>query len=293
MVFPGSLDYYEALKDGLITDREAYVADIPARLNISQMNDRNLEMLGFQVWVHQNTLLNLAPLSSFKLSDIQVEGRDSTYDILWNCPRCDNQNDYMGVILPTDHSHSLRLTCRTCLSRWDIKNNAYNSHTNINSAASSTSFRRYRKLVVALIEKIKRREYRDITNKVLALALSFIPSRLRMGKMYHQVTPPEHVLRSFGAAVGRDPFNPEKHNDFADALANVSAFGAARMHYQQALALKPGDERASSGNTYIDGPELNDEQRATYFVSWSDDLPPARRERAEAFHVMTHIKSHA
>lgn len=290
MVFPGSPDYYEALKDGLIVDRETYVADIPARLNISQMNDKNLEMLGFQVWVHHNTLLNLAPLKSFKLSAIQVEGRDEAYDILWDCPRCSHQNDYMRVILPPDHSHSLRLTCRNCLSRWDIQNKAFSLSVNISSTMPGNWLRRYRRLVVTLIDKIKQRKYRDITNKVLALALSFIPARVRKGKMYHQVTPPEHVLRSFGAAVGRDPFNSEKHNDFADALSNVGAFGAARMHYQQALALKPSDERASSGISYIDSPDVNDEQRATYFVSWSDAPPPTRRERTETFPLMPHIK---
>lgn len=146
---------------------------------------------------------------------------------------------------------------------------------------------------MALIEKIKRRGYRDIANKVLALALSIIPARLRVGKIYHQVVSPDHVLMSFGAAVGRDPFNPEKHNDFAAALVNVGAFGAARMHYQQALALKPGDKRASSGIAYIDGPDVNDAQRATYFVSWSDDPPPARRKRAEALHVMSPANGHA
>lgn len=294
MVFPGSPDYYEALKDGLIVDREAYVADIPARLNISKMNDKNLEMLGFQIWVHHNTLLNLAPLKSFKLSDIQMEGRDSAYDILWDCPRCAHQNDYMGVILPPDHSYSLRLTCRNCLSRWDIRNEANSLNAKISSAATPrTSFRKYRKLVIALIEKIKQRKYRDITNKALALALGLIPARLQKGELYHQVTPLEHVLRSLGAAVGRDPFNPERHNDFADSLARVGAFGAARMHYQQALALRPGDERASSGIAYIDGPDVNDEQRATYFVSWSDDPPPRRHERAETFHLVPQIKSHA
>lgn len=281
MVFPGSPDYYKALKDGLIVDREAYVADIPARFNISRMNDKNLEMVGFQLWVHQNTLLNLAPLKSFKLSDVQVEGRDATYDILWGCPRCGHQNDYMGVILPPDQSHSLRLTCRNCLSRWDIQNKAYSLTANVSSAAvPRTSFMRLRKMIVALIDKIKQRKYRDITNKVLSLGLSFLPARLRKGELYYQVTPSEHVLRSFGAAVGRDPFNPEKHNDFADSLVNVGAFGAARMHYQQAIALKPDDVRAPSGIAYIDGPDVNDEQRATYFVSWSDDPPPARHERA-------------
>ncbi len=290
MVFPGSPDYYEALKDGLIVDRAAYVANIPARFNISQMNDKNLEMLGFQVWVHQNTLLNLAPLRSFRRSDVQVEGRDVTYDISWDCPRCGHQNDYMGVVLPPDHSHSLRLTCRKCLSRWDIRNKAYVSHTDISSATSRTSFRRYRNLVMVLIEKIKQRKYRDITNKVLALALSYIPARLRIGKIYRHMTPPEHVLRSFGAAVGRDPFNSESHNDFANALAKVGAFGAARMHYQQALALNPGDERALSGIAYIDSPEVNDKQRATYFVSWSEESPPARRAHAGAIQITPHVK---
>lgn len=156
---------------------------------------------------------------------------------------------------------------------------------NIGGTASRASLKRYRRLVVALIEKIKQRKYRDITNKVLALALSFIPAQLRKGEVYHQVTPPEHVLRSFGAAVGRDPFNPERHNDFAEALAKVGAFGAARMHFQQALALKPSDERASSGIANIDGSSINDEQRATYFVSWSDDAPPVRRGRAETFNL--------
>lgn len=294
MVFPGSPDYYEALKDGLIVDRAAYVADIPARLNISKMNDKNLEMLGFQLWVHHNTLLNLAPLKSFKLSSLQVEGRDSTYDILWDCPRCGHQNDYMGVILPADYSHSLRLTCRSCLSRWDIQNKAYSLPANISSAATpSASFRRYRRLIVALIEKIKRRGYRDIANKVLALALSIIPARLRVGKIYHQVVSPDHVLMSFGAAVGRDPFNPEKHNDFADSLVHVGAFGAARMHYQQALALKPDDERASSGIAYIDGPDVNDAQRVTYFVSWSDDPPPVRCECAESSQIKPQATIHA
>ena len=110
--------------------------------------------------------------------------------------------------------------------------------------------------------------------------------------MYYQVTPPEHVLRSFGAAVGRDPFNPEKHNDFANALVKIGAFGAARMHYQQALALDPGNERASSGIACIDGPSVTDKQRATYFVSWSDDPPPVRRGRSEALHNMRQIKDH-
>jgi radical SAM superfamily enzyme YgiQ (UPF0313 family) len=278
MVFPGSPDYYMALKDGLITDREAYVANIPTRFNISRMNDKNLEMVGFQVWVHHNTLLNLAPLKEFRLSDCQVEGREATYDIVWGCPRCNHENEYLGVILPQDHGHSLRLSCRNCLSRWDLPNKASSLAANLVSTTSRTSFR---KLAAALIEKIMQRKYRDIIDKALEIGLGLMPASFRSGRIYNYLTPPEHVFKSFGAALGRNPFSHEMHNDFADILVKNGAFGAGRMHYQQSLALSPCNERAIAGINLVDGPNLSNKQRETYFVSWSDAPPPARHPQPE------------
>ncbi len=274
MVYPGSPDYYEALKTGLIVDREAYVADIPSDFNMSRMNNKNIEMLRFQVWVFANTLLNLAPLRAFKLSDEQVPDRDSTYDIVWICPNCGHRQDYLGVILPPDHSHSLRLSCRNCRSSWDIENKAYRLPANTINDSTCVS---HLKVAEALFEEKKFKEGHDITNKLLGLAPSFVPARLLMGKFYRRVGPPEHMLKSFGAALGISPFNSERHNDFADALVEIGVHGAARMHYQQALSLSPGDERALSGIAFIDCSEVSDEQRATYFVSWSDDPPPVRK----------------
>jgi hypothetical protein len=281
MVFPGSPDYYEALRDGLISDREAYVASIPPRFNISQMSDENLEMIGMQVWVHQNTLLNMAPLKSFAPAARQAPNRDTAYDIIWDCPECQHTNEYLGVVLPPDHSHTLRLTCRNCLSRWDIENKAHNIATNATSASARTSLRRITK---ALFDKIRQGQYRDIVNKALALLLSFIPGKFRKGKLYEQITPPKHLFRSFAAALGRAPLNPEKHNDFADILVKVGAHGAARMHYQQALALDHDNARAKSGLSHVDGPQVSDLQRATYFISWSDAPPPARKIPTETVH---------
>lgn len=276
MVFPGSPDYYGAIEDGLILDREAYVKNIPTDFNISLMNDKNMEMIRFQVWVFTNTLLNLAPLREFRLSDIQVPDRDTTYDIVWDCPNCGHRNDYLGVVIPPEYSHSLRLSCRNCLSRWDVENRNYHLPANtINEARKS-----YLRLAIVLYEKIKQRKFRSIINKLLSLTLSRVPASLRKGKLAHQVVPPEQMLKSIGVALQAHPFNPERHNDFADALVEIGAFGAARMHYQQALALAPGNERASAGIAFMDGPEVSDAQRATYFVSWSDDPPPVRRKHA-------------
>ena len=270
MVFPGSPDYYQAIKEGLIVDRAAYVRDIPPNLNISRMNDKNIEMVRFQVWVFANTLLNLAPLKSFTPSNTQVPDRDTTYDIVWDCPRCKHQNDYLGIVLPPDHSHTIRLTCRKCLARWDVENRAYRLPANtINDARRS-----YLRLGRVLLQKVRQRKYRDIADKLISVGLTLIPTRLRAGRLSRSLASPEHRLKALGATLARVPFDSERHNDFADALVEVRAFGAARMHYEQALALKPGDERASSGISLIDGPRISDRQRATYFVSWSDYRRP-------------------
>ena len=280
MVFPGSPDYYQALEEGLITDREKYVRDIPPDLNISQMNDKNIEMLRFQVWVFSNTLLNLALLRSFELSEAQFPGRDTAYDIVWNCPNCGHRNDYLGVIIPPDyaHSHSLRLSCRNCLSRWDVENKAYHAPAN----AINEVRRSYVRLLKTLIERIRQRKFRSIMDKFISVAFSYVPAKLRKGRIAHQIVTPEQMLKSVGVALQSYPFDPERHNDFAEALIEIGAHGAARMHYQQALALSPWNERALAGMAFVDGPEGSDAQRATYFVSWSDEPPPARRAPAAA-----------
>lgn len=277
IVFPGSPDYLAALRDGLINDRDRadYVKDIPTQFNISSMNDKNMEIIRFQVWAFAYTLLNMAPVKSFKRSAIQIQNRDTTYDVVWDCVGCGQENDYLGIVVPPDSGHTLRVSCRKCLTRWDIKNDAYQMPPNtINNETCISQLRH----AESLFNDEKFKECHDIANELLGLAPSFIPARLLMGKFYRRVGPSEHMLRSFGAALGADPLNPDRHIDFADALVEIGAFGAARMHYEQALALRPGDGRASSGIAFIDGPQVSDQQRATYFVSWSDDPPPARRE---------------
>lgn len=289
IVFPGSPDYLAALRDGLIEDydRADYVRNIPTQFNISKINDKNMEMIRFQVWVFANTLLNIAPLKKFSVSNYIVPNRDTTYDIVWECVRCGHENDYLGVVLPPDHSHCLRVSCRKCLTRWDVKNQAYQLPLNtIDDATCHAQLR----LAESLFEKENFKECHDVANSLLGRAPSFIPARLLMGKFYRRVGPSEHMLKSFGAALGTDPLNPERHLDFAGALVEVGAYGAARMHYEQALTLKPGDEAASSGIAFIDSSKVSDQQRATYFISWSEDSPPARRVPSVANRIASQVE---
>jgi anaerobic magnesium-protoporphyrin IX monomethyl ester cyclase len=271
IVYPGSPDYYQALENGLIADREAYVREIPLQFNISRMNDKNLEMMRFHLWVFANTLLNVAPMRSFNPSKIQVPDRDTTYDIRWDCPNCRHQNMYQEVVLPPENNHSLRLTCRKCRSRWDIENKAHRPLTN--SIDQEDCISRL-KSAEEMFERGKWKKCHDIANELLGLAPSFVPARLMMARFYRRHGPVEHMVKSYGAALGINPFEPDRHIDFADAMVDIGAFGAARMHYQQALMLTPGNERATTGMEFVDSSQVSDEQRMTYFVSWSDEPPP-------------------
>jgi radical SAM superfamily enzyme YgiQ (UPF0313 family) len=286
VVYPGSPDYYDALEVGLITDRESYAAAIEEELNVSRMSEKNMEMLRFQAWVFSNTLLNVATLRVFKPSDEQATNREALYDIIWDCPHCGRNNDYLGVALPPENNCSLRLTCRNCFSRWDIENKAYRlPEDKINHETCVSNLR----VAEALFEKGKFKKCHDMTNELLGLAPSFVPARLLMGKFYRKLGPAEDMLKSFGAALGTDPFNSARHNDFADALIEVGAYGAARMHYQQALALKKGDERASEGIALIDSDKINNKQRSTYFVCWPDVPLQERKKTQSASQVLSRM----
>ena len=274
MVFPGSPDYLQSLNDGLIVDRAAYIQNIPSEFNISKMNDKNMEMIGFMVWVFAHSLLNMAPLKSFETSDNQAPDRDVAYDILWDCPRCGSENDYHGVVLPPHHDHALRLTCRSCEARWDVENKAYRLPENsIDDATCQATLAKAQ----ALFDQENYGECHAVANPLMGQAPSFIPARLLMGEFYRRVGPPEHMVRSFGSALGIDPLNPDRHCDFAEALIEIGAYGAARLHYEQALNLSSGHEVAAAGLAHVDGPDVSDAQRQMYFVSWSDEPAPVRK----------------
>jgi radical SAM superfamily enzyme YgiQ (UPF0313 family) len=276
MVFPGSPDYLAALRDGLIADEERarYVQDIPPDLNISRMNDKNMEMIRFQVWVFANTLLNIAPLKSFQPSAEQIENRDTAYNIVWDCPNCNHQNDYLGVVLPPDTGYSIRLTCRECCTRWDVQNKAYRQ---IGNTTHNPRKRTYLHLAGRLLEKIRQGKYREIASKGLGMVLARVPQRLGMQEIALQIVSKESLLKTLGSSLCVEPFNSNRHCEFAEALCEIGAHGAARMHYEQALALQPDNKRAMAGIAFISSTQVSAQQSSTYFVSWSDALPPQRR----------------
>jgi len=120
IVFPGSPDYMTALRDGLIkqSDRESYIANIPTNLNISSMNDENMEMVRFMVYVYFESLLRTVVLKKFTAAG--QSDRGIFYDCTWICSTCDHENEYRNFYIPQDAKNSIRMTCRSCRERFDI-----------------------------------------------------------------------------------------------------------------------------------------------------------------------------
>ena len=105
-----------------------------------------------------------------------------------------------------------------------------------------------------------------------------INSQTEIKRLDRLALPPEDMLKACGAALVESPFDAERHNDYADVLRQIGAFGAARLHFEQALVLMPENTRASTGLSMINHPQVTEQQRSKYFVSWSDDPPPARKD---------------
>jgi len=280
IVFPGSPDYYDALKDEMIDDRQSYVRDIPVEFNISQMNDTDIGMVRFMIHVFASSILNLAPITSFEKSKVQLPDRDTAYDISWECPGCAAHNHYQNTIMPAGTGVSTRLTCRECLMRWDIENKAhFKSTSELNDAGNRSRQKRreYRRLAGVLVRKVKEGKYREIIRKTLTTSMNAMPTRVKQ-KMIEPYVSTEQALKSVGNALVNDPFNPQLHNDFAENLVEIGAYGAARLHFDQVLTyLNSSDERAESGLAQIDSSAIADEQRQTYFISWSDAPAPVRK----------------
>ena len=251
-VYPGSPDYIVAVRDEMIPDRVKYSEDLPIYLNISNMNDANLDALSFQADIHGRTLLNVAPVESFRRSKQQIAGRNTAYDIVWSCPRCTHVNQYDQCVLRPDHGKSIRVFCRSCRSRWDIQNHVA-----------------YGKVAEGGVGALW-----GLFGKAKSAAQPYT---------FEKQQDPVDELRKSGLAVADDPFDPARHIRFADSLAAVGALGAARLHYEQAVSLVP------QSRAYADKlaalwrrPDYPAKAETTYFISFSDAPAPYRKSREVA-----------
>ena len=245
-VYPGSPDYIVAVRDGMIADRAKYAEELTVNINIANINDVNREVLRFQADTHNQTLMNVAPIKSFRKSAQQIEGRHPAYDIVWTCPRCDHINAYQQCVVRPDQGKKIRILCRSCRSRWDIQN-----------------YVAYGTLVDGTLNH-------DAVRGLLQQQTTYT---------FRKHVDPVSEMHAAGVDLREDPFAALRHVRFADALVGIGALAAARLHYEQAIQLMPNapvlKQRLAAllaRPDYVGKEEI-------YFVSLSNDPPRYRRSR--------------
>src|SRR5262249_10247583 len=144
------------------------------------------------------------------------ELRGITYNVVWDCPRCSERNDYRGVKLelPEDQ-HAVRLTCRGCLSRFDIRTPAPIGTSDVGPSAGSPRCWLF-KVGRTKLERFAKGKFgwRN-AGKALAAARTLFN----------------------GLRLLRSPFDPNRHVAYGRALEREGAVGMAILHYKQALRL--------------------------------------------------------
>lgn len=278
IVFPGSPDYLAAVRDGLIKreDREAYVRDIPTDLNISSMNNRNMDMVRFMVYVYFESLFRIARVIRFEQVD-EDPHRGAIYDCDWVCGTCSSENKYENFIIPQDCKHTIRMTCRSCGERFDVENKPFRALHDAREVKAEA--RKLLEQAIGLNKLGRFQEAHDHANRALGMGDHFIDARLFLAEFYDVHGPQEHCLRSYGSAVSTDPFRADLHFVYARALHKLRLNGGALLHIDQAISLSPNYGDAQALKHKILSAHQSDSSLGHYFGSWSDDPPPSRINR--------------
>ncbi len=274
LVYPGSPDYIQAVRDGLITDRVRFIEDQAVSINISKLNDTDLQALTRKVAIAQRTLLDLARVSVFEKEPEVHPLRGESYHIQWQCPRCEIQNDYTGVLLqPEEHRYSLFLTCRGCASRHDIRTPAA-----MQLAGREPKVQDDEDFAAALelLRQGATAEARQRLEGIAARSPWHHDAHLELAKLHRQAGNRLLASRHSGLAVFHHPYRADLHLQYADCLLWEGAVGLARLHCLQVLKLEPGHTEAARMLARIDGAEYTDAERGIYFVSYSDLPAPVR-----------------
>lgn len=273
-VYPGSPDYIEAVRDGLIRDRMNYIDSLFVDLNISKMNDEDLSAMSTKLWTTQSTLLTSTPATRFEEEPEPDPVRGTLHRIAWDCPRCHHSNDYRGVILSMpENRHAVRLTCRGCLSRFDVPNE---TRIRFEDRYLKPQFDAAVVEAMATMEAGKRSEGAKILHDVVRQAVWYYPAHIELGHYYTQKSAPLLAMRHYATAVQHNPYEPLCHVAYAEAMVREGAVGLAIQHYRQALRLAPDNAEVRERLAVLEMDKAYDADRGRYFISYSDAPIPQR-----------------
>lgn len=276
-VYPGSPDYIEAVRDGLITDRDHFVNELPVSVNISQMNDGNRMVLRTLINAYGTSLINVAKLTKFEIAERQFEGRALAYDIEFECPNCGDENRYESAVFDNPTASRHRLTCRSCRVRSHIPNPLKN-------AASY----RVRNLEISKLKEAKEK----IAAQDFAGAVTVLKSMIALEGMsdlkaeaFFYLGRIERAQNNMGGALNNlanasnlEPFNPDYQYELALLLRDLGIFGGALSYLRQILKLKPDHAKASAELARLEE-ACTEAEKETFTISYTNDAPPQRKQR--------------
>lgn len=121
-VWPGSPIYINAVRDGVITDRDHFVNSLPIVTNISSMATQNHNFLRSLVGIYTFTGFSLARKQKILESASIIEGRGTAWDIHFECPHCSTSQTIDSCIIEETYNPLIRLHCIDCSLRVDFDN---------------------------------------------------------------------------------------------------------------------------------------------------------------------------
>lgn len=241
-VYPGSPIYAQAVKDGLIEEKEGEL--VQGAINITNIQGKAHDYFEAKIGVFRETLIFPAKLTLFERQDEYNVHRGHPYRIGWECPRCGHNNLFSGAYVDRAYqSQNISLSCRNCRSVFDVPNQAGPAITHTEAEekyAQALELRNSGRIneAIPLYQEIFRMKF-----PYMKRPEAFIMACLDLGNLFAKVKNGEQeAVLFFGSALLYRSYNPAYHMSYALALMREGSLSAAKLHFQTARRLARTDD---------------------------------------------------
>ena len=180
---------------------------------------------------------------------------------------------------PLDAEHTIRVTCRSCFSRWDIENTTYISpRTKWEKIDRFGIVQNIALAVVKTLLKTKRYSFFHRIYNRLQNAFAYNPNfRYMMADFYRLTQCKQEMLKATISGAGMTPLSCQAHLKLSDVFCEIGALGAAKLHLDQAMQLGAEQREIEKYVQRIEELQAGvPDNELDYFISWSDAPPPKR-----------------
>lgn len=274
-VWPGSPVYIQAVRNGLITDRDSFVNNLPVNINVSNMNDTNLSILTAVINAFTLVGFKYAKNYSYNVSKNELPNRGKSFDLHYNCPHCNKKNTHKNCVIDYNEVWPfIRMFCSGCFKRvncekpeWLNNDQKENEEIILSHVKSYEDNQNYNE-AIELLNKFIRNGKRSAN-----LAFAFF-KRSEIEKKQGR------LLESFNSilnAIKICPTVPEYHLLLADGFFRLGLIGGAIVALESVLELNCEFDQARK---FLENIKKNfsEEEKNIMFKSFSGSPPPVKKE---------------